>query len=86
MNTITITIPKKMLSSRYGTRQLILVEPKELTQEARRRWEIEDAKGASLAARREWEEIDTRQAIKIARQEKKQGRLKVVADLKEIMR
>ena len=67
---ITITIPKKMLSNRYATRQLILVESQELSKEARRRWEIED----------------TREAIKIARQEKKQGRLKAVRDLKEIMR
>lgn len=70
METITITIPKKMLSSRYASRQLILVEPQELSKEARRRWEIED----------------TRKAIKIARQGKKQGKLKVVADIKEIMR
>ena len=54
MGTITITIPKKMLSSRYATKQLVLAEPKDLTKEARRRWEIED----------------TREAIKIARQEK----------------
>ena len=69
METITITIPKKMLSNRYGMRQLILVEPKELTQEARRRWEIEDAKEASRAARREW----------------KQGKTRQIASLKELM-
>lgn len=57
---ITITIPKKMLSSRYGTKQLILVEPKELSKEAKRRWEIEDAKEASREGRREWKEGKTR--------------------------
>ncbi|OHA00548.1 MAG: hypothetical protein A3C11_02715 [Candidatus Sungbacteria bacterium RIFCSPHIGHO2_02_FULL_49_12] len=61
METITITIPKKMLSSRYGMRQLVLVEPKELTQKARRRWEIEDALEASRSARREWKQGTTRQ-------------------------
>lgn len=70
METITITIPKKMLSNRYRTKQLILVESKELSKEARQQWEIED----------------TREAIKIARQEKKQGKLRIVGDLKEIMR
>ena len=69
METITITIPKKMLSTRYGTRRLVLVEPKELTQEARRRWEMEDAKEASGAARREW----------------KQGKTRQIKDLKELM-
>ncbi|MBI3274052.1 MAG: hypothetical protein HYZ69_02815 [Candidatus Colwellbacteria bacterium] len=61
METITITIPKKMLSNRYGTRRLILVEPKELTREAKRRWEIEDAVEASQSARREWKHGKTRQ-------------------------
>ena len=61
METITITIPKKMLSNRYGKRQLILVEPKELTREAKRRWEIEDAIEASRVARREWKQGKTRQ-------------------------
>lgn len=86
MENITIIIPKKMLSSRYGTGQLVLAEPKDLTKEAKRRWEIENAKEASQTARREWEEADTRRAIKIAQQERKQGKLRVVADLKEIMR
>ncbi|OHA08299.1 MAG: hypothetical protein A3A44_02450 [Candidatus Sungbacteria bacterium RIFCSPLOWO2_01_FULL_60_25] len=61
METITITIPKKMLSNRYGTRRLVLVEPKELTQKARRRWEMEDAMEASRSARREWKQGKTRQ-------------------------
>jgi len=61
METITITIPKKMLSNRYGTRQLVLVEPKELTEKARRRWEMEDAKEASRAARKEWRQGKTRE-------------------------
>jgi hypothetical protein len=53
MESITITIPKKMLSRRYATKQLILAEPKELTKEARRRWEIEDTKHALREARKE---------------------------------
>ena len=61
METITITIPKKMLSNRYGTRRLVLVEPKELTPKARRRWETEDAIEASQSARREWKQGTTRQ-------------------------
>lgn len=69
METITITIPKKMLSNRYATRQLVLVEPKELTKEARRRWGLEGAKEASRAARREW----------------KQGKTRQIKDLKELM-
>lgn len=69
METITITIPKKMLSDRYATRRLVLVEPSELAPEARRRWEIEDAKEASRAARREW----------------KQGKTRQIASLKELM-
>ena len=69
METITITIPKKILSTRYGTRRLVLVEPKELTQEAMRRWEMEDAKEASQVARREW----------------RQGKTRQISDLKELM-
>ncbi|MDP3770492.1 MAG: hypothetical protein Q8R40_06170 [bacterium] len=61
MENITIIIPKKMLSKRYAAKQLILVEPKELTKEARQRWEIEDAKEASREGRREWKEGKTRQ-------------------------
>ena len=53
MNAITITIPKKMLSSRYGTKRLVLVEPKDLAKEAKLRWEIEDAVEASREARKE---------------------------------
>lgn len=70
METITITIPKKMLSNRYAAKQLILVEPKELTKEARRRWEIEDAKEASREGRLAW----------------KQGNAREVSDLKELMK
>ncbi len=69
MPTITIEIPKKMLVSRYRTKRLVLVEPKELTREARLRWEVEDAKEASLGGRREWREGKTRE----------------IKDLKELM-
>ena len=67
---ITITIPKKMLSNRYGTRRLILAEPKELTEVARRRWEIEDAKQASREGRLAW----------------RRGKIRQVSDLKELMK
>ena len=70
MDTITITIPKKMLSNRYATKQLILVEPKELTQEARRRWEVENAK----------------QALKEARKEVRNGTAREIKNLRELMR
>lgn len=67
----TITIKiPRELLRRGVSRSLIVVDPKEFEKELRRHWEIED----------------TRKAIKIARQEKKRGKLKVVADLKEIMR
>lgn len=68
METITITIPKRMLSNRYGTRRLVLVEPKELTKEARRRWEMEDAEEASQEGRLAW----------------KQGKARLVSDLQEL--
>lgn len=70
MGTITITIPKKMLASRYAGKQLILVEPKELTKEARRRLELEDAIEASQEGRLAW----------------KQGKTRLVSDLKELMK
>ena len=70
MATITIEIPKKMLASRYGTRRLVLVEPKDLAKEAKRRWEIEDAEEASREGRKAWSE----------------GRARLVSDLKELMK
>ena len=70
METITITIPKKILSGQHGARKLVVVDPKEFEKEIRRKWE----------------EADTRHAIKVAQQERKRGKLKIVADLKEVMR
>lgn len=70
METITITIPKKMLSGRYGTRQLILAEPQELNKEARQRWELEDAK----------------QALREARKEVRNGTAREIKSLGELMR
>ena len=58
-----------MLASRYRTKQLILAEPEELTKEAKRHWEIGEAKKASLAGRREWHE----------------GKTRTIKDLKELM-
>ena len=69
MNMITIEIPKKILANQYRAKRLILVEPAELTKEARRRLEFEEAKEASLAGRREWREGKTRE----------------IKDLKELM-
>ena len=60
MPTITIEIPKKVLERGGSSRRLVAVDPQELTKEARRRWEREDAKEASLAGRREWREGKTR--------------------------
>lgn len=70
MPTITIEIPKKILERGGSSRRLAVVDPMEFEKELRR----------------SWEEDDTRQAIKISRQEKKRGKLKIVNDLKEIMR
>ena len=53
METITITIPKKILSGRSNARRLVAVDPKEFEKELRRRWEIADAKEASKEARKE---------------------------------
>ena len=53
-----------------ATGRLIVVDPKKFGKELRRKWEY----------------ADTRHAIKVARQEKRRGKLKIVADLKEIMR
>lgn len=67
----TITIQiPKNILERGAVRRFVAVDPKEFEKELRRKWE----------------EADTRQAIKIARQEKKRGGLRVVTDLKEIMR
>ena len=70
MESITITIPKKILSGRHGTRKLVVVDPKEFEKEIKRKWE----------------ENDTREAIRVARQEQKSGKLRVVKDLKELMK
>ena len=70
MATITIEIPEKILSGHGASRRLIVVDPKEFEKEIQRKWE----------------ENDTREAIQIARQEQKSGKLRVVKDLKELMR
>ena len=69
METITITIPKKMLANRYRTKRLILAKPEDLTKEARRQWEMEDAREASRQGHKEWRE----------------GRTREISDLKELM-
>lgn len=70
METITITIPKKILSGTKGTRHLVVVDPKEFEKELRRRWEIEDTRKAVREAHRAW----------------KQGKVRLVSDLGEIIR
>ena len=70
MNTITIEIPKEILSGRRGGRRLVLVDPKTFEKEIRRKWQEEDAVKASKAARREW----------------KEGKARPVSDLKELMK
>lgn len=52
METITIKIPKKILSGHMGARHLIVVDPKEYEKELRRRWELKDAVKASKEARK----------------------------------
>ena len=70
MEDITITIPKKMLSGRTVGRHLIVVDPKEYERVLRRRWEEEEAIKASKAARKAWRE----------------GKTRLVSDLKELMK
>lgn len=70
MPSITIEIPKKIFERGRSSRRLVVVDPKEFEKEMRRNWE----------------EDDTKRAIKVFRQEKKRGKLKIVNDLKEIMR
>lgn len=69
METITITIPKKVFSGHQNTR-LVVVDPKKFERELRRRWEIEDAKGAIREARLAW----------------RGGRARLVSDLGEIIK
>ncbi len=69
MTTITIEIPKKILE-RGGTRRLVVVDPKDLEKEMRRRWEMEDAK----------------QALKEARKEVRNGTAREIKSLRELMR
>ncbi len=52
MASITIQIPKKILQ-RGSARRLVVVDPKEFEKELRQRWEIEDAKRASMEAHKE---------------------------------
>ena len=70
MATITIEIPKKILERGGASRRLIVVDPKEFGKEMQRKWEEEDAVRASKAARREW----------------KEGKARVISDLKELMK
>ena len=70
MPTITIEIPKKILERGGSSRRLIVVDPKEFEKDIQRKWEEEDAVRASKAARREW----------------KEGKARVVSDLKELMK
>ncbi len=67
----TITIEiPQKVLARGATRRLIVVDPKEFEKELRRRWEIQDAKHALLEARRA----------------QKEGKLRRITDLKELMK
>ncbi len=70
MATITIEIPDKILTGRKSVRRLVAVDPKEFEKELRRRWELQDAKEAIREARRAWRE----------------GKVRLVADLGEIIK
>ncbi|MEK7083027.1 MAG: hypothetical protein AAB972_02550 [Patescibacteria group bacterium] len=70
METITITIPKKMLSGRNVGRRLIVVDPKEFEKELRRKWEEKDAL----------------EAVRVMEREKKQGKLRTLKSLKNLMK
>ncbi len=70
METITITIPKKILSGCSRVRRFIVVDPKEFEKELRQKWEIEDAKDAVQEARQAW----------------KQGKARLVSDLGEVIK
>ena len=70
MNTITIEIPKKILSGRGVSRRLVVVDPKEFKKEMRRRWEEKDAL----------------EAVRTMEREKKQGKLRVLKSLKELIK
>mgnify|MGYP001561665325 CR=1 FL=1 len=70
MPTITIEIPKKILERGKSSRRLVVVDPKEFEREIQRRWEEKDALEASREGRLAW----------------KQGRTRLVSDLKELMK
>mgnify|MGYP001597081041 CR=1 FL=1 len=53
METLTISIPKKILSGRNSTRRLVVVDPKEFEKELRQQWEMKEAKQAVTEARKE---------------------------------
>lgn len=54
---------------RGAPRRLLVVDPKEFERELRRRWELDDVRESTRVARREW----------------KQGKVKLIRDLKELM-
>ena len=53
---------------RGASRRLLVVDPKEFEQELRQRWELDDVRESTRVAHREW----------------KQGKAKLVQDLKEL--
>ena len=70
MATITIEIPKKILKRGGSTRRLVVVDPKEFEKEMRQRWEEKDAMDA----------------VRVMEREKRQGKLRVLKSLKDLMR
>jgi len=70
MPTITIEIPKKILERGASSRRLVVVDPKEFEREIRRQWEEKDAS----------------EAVRVMEQEKRQGKLRVLKSLKDLIR
>ncbi len=70
MPTITIEIPKKILERGGSARRLVVVDPKEFEKDIQRRWE----------------ERDALEAVRVMEQEKRQGKLRVLKSLKDLMK
>lgn len=70
MTTITIEIPQKILERGGSSRRLVVVDPKEFEKEIQQRWEEKDA-------------LD---AVRVMELEKRQGKLRVLKSLKDLMK
>ena len=70
MPTITIEIPKKILERGRSARRLVVVDPKEFEKEIRR----------------QWEEKDALEAVRVMELEKRQGKLRVLKSLRDLIK